>query len=515
MLFSHIKKRTKFDCKVRFKNSKYAGKIAAHGRTMFCILLAFSVLVGGFIGNSITAQATLEELEADAEARKSLPIQSNEIDNWPVGPAISAESAILMDADTGVILYAKNIHKKSYPASTTKLLTCLMAIERGNLDDMVPFSHEAVFSVPGDGSNMGMDEGESITMEQCLYGIMVASANEVANAVGEYISGSIDQFVADMNEYAKELGCTDSHFTNTNGLQDDNHYTSAYDLALISCRYFQNEMLCKIGNTARYHFEATATQPDDFYINNKHRLINGEIPYDGILGGKTGYTDDARQTLVTCAERNGMKLVCVVFKEESPSQFTDTIELFDYGFNNFQVMNISENEEKYQIEASGFLQTGNDIFGSSKPILSIDNDSYVIIPNTISFSDLESEIDYNVSSENRIAQIRYSYHDSYVGCAYLDLAADSTSSYDFDTHIETTDVSVEKTEPEPSQTTTIFVNVKKVLIGILIFGGVTILLFIFRAVITNGQNARRRRNKMKRKQTRRERVRSSFDDFDF
>lgn len=178
-------------------------------------------------------------------------------------------------------------------------------------------------------------------------------------------------------------------------------------------------------------------------------------------------------------------------------------------------MNISENEEKYQIEASGFLQTGNDIFGSSKPILSIDNDSYVIIPNTISFSDLESEIDYNVSSENRIAQIRYYYHDSYVGCAYLDLAADSTSSYDFDTHIETTDVSVEKTEPEPSQTTTIFVNVKKVLIGILIFGGVTILLFILRAVITNGQNARRRRNKMKRKQTRRERVRSNFDDFDF
>ena len=253
MLFSYIKK-----CR----------------HTIICAALTFSVLIGGFLGNSITARATLEELEAAADAHKLLPVQSNEIDNWPIGPAISAESAILMDADTGVILYAKDIHKKSYPASTTKLLTCLIAMERGNLDDMVPFSHEAVFTVPVGGSNMGMDEGESITLEEALYGILVASANEVANAVGEYISGSIEDFISDMNERAAQLGCTDSHFMNTNGLHDDNHYTSAYDLALISSRFFQNEMLCKIGNTSRYHFEATATQPDDFYKNNKHRLIN-------------------------------------------------------------------------------------------------------------------------------------------------------------------------------------------------------------------------------------------------
>lgn len=457
----------------------------------------------------------MEELQAEAEARKSLPIQSNEIDNWPVGPAISAESAILMDANTGIILYAKDIHKKSYPASTTKLLTCLIAMERGNLDDMVNFSHDAVFSVPTGASNMGMDVGQSITLEQCLYGILVGSANEVANAVGEYVSGSLDDFITDMNERAVELGCTDSHFVNTNGLPDDDHYTTVYDLALISSAFFQNEMLCKIGNTARYHFEPTATQPDDFYKNNKHQLINGEIVYEGILGGKTGYTDAARQTLVTCAERNGMKLVCVVFKEESPTQFTDTVELFDYGFNNFQVMNISENEDKYRMESSGFLQTGNDIFGSSKPILSIDSDSYVIIPNTITFNDLDSKIDYSVSDENRIAQIDYSYNGIYVGSAYLNLASDTTSTYEFDTGIETTDVSVEKTETEPASATTIFVNVKKVLLGVLLFAGTVILLLIIRALIVNNTNARRRRNKIKRKQSRRERVRSGFDDFDF
>ena len=485
------------------------------GSGFICHFLVFAILCCGFWATPLTVHATLEELQAAAEARKSLPIQTNEIDNWPVGPAISAESAILMDANTGVILYAKDIHKKSYPASTTKLLTCLIAMERGDLDDMVAFSHDAVFSVPVGSSNMGMDVGESITLEQSLYGILVGSANEVANAVGEYVSGSIDEFVSDMNERAAELGCTNSHFANTNGLPDDDHYTTAYDLALIASAFYQNEMLCKIDNTARYHFEPTATQPDDFFLKNKHQLISGEITYDGILGGKTGYTDAARQTLVTCAERNGMKLVCVVFKEESPTQFTDTVELFDYGFNNFQVMNISENEKRYQIELSGFLQTGNDIFGSSKPILSIDSDSYVIIPNTISFEDLDTNIDYSTSNENRIAKISYSYHDTYVGSAYLNLASDAASTYEFDTNIETTDVSVERVEPDSSDANTIFINVKKVLIGILLFAGIVIILFIVRAIIMNNRNARRRRNRVKRKQTRRERLRSDLDDFDF
>lgn len=481
-------------------------------------LLASAVLCCSLCANTMTVHATYEELTQEAEERKALPIQSNDIENWPAGPAVSAESAILMDIDTGSILYAKNIHKKSYPASTTKLLTCLIAVEQGNLDDMVSFSDTAIFSVPTDGSKIGMDVGESITLEQSLYGILVGSANEVANAVGEYISGSLEEFINLMNERAAQLGCTDSHFMNTNGLHDDNHYTSAYDLALISAAFFQNDMLCKIGNTDRYEFTATATQPDDFILKNKHRLITGEDPYDGILGGKTGYTDQARQTLVTCAEQNGMRLVCVVFKEESPSQFTDTIELFDYGFHNFQLMNISEHEDKYQIEPSGFLQTGNDIFGSSKPILTIDNNSSVIIPNTVSFDDLDSTIDYNVSDENRIAQIEYSYNDTYVGSAYLELAADKASNYEFDTNLETTNISVEKSDEEsagPDQNNIIFINVKKVLIIVLSTAFIMIVLFILRAFTINNRNARRRQNRVKRKQHRRERIRSDFDDFDF
>ena len=214
------------------------------GRTVSLFLVGFLALCSFFSdGLTIAAEAaSLEELQEEAEARKALPIQSNEIDNWPAGPQVSAQAAILMDANTGVILYSKNIHERLYPASTTKIMTALLAMEKGNLDDMVDFSHEAVFSVPADGSNMGMDEGESVSLEECLYGIMVASANEAANAAGEYISGSIDDFVSLMNERAQEIGCTDTHFTNPNGLHDDQHYTSAYDLALISSLFFRNEM---------------------------------------------------------------------------------------------------------------------------------------------------------------------------------------------------------------------------------------------------------------------------------
>lgn len=496
---------------------KYKRQKAVRG---LFVLLAIALFLCGFHADNLIAYATLEELEAEAEERKELPIQSNEIENWPVGPQISAQSAILMDANTGVILYSKNIHERLYPASTTKIMTCLLAMEQGNLDDMVEFSHDAVFTVPADGSNMGMDAGESITLEECLYGILVGSANEVSNAVAEYISGSIDDFVILMNKRAEEIGCKDTHFVNANGLHDTEHYTSTYDLALISSLFFQNEMLCKIGNTARYHFEPTNTQPDDFYLNNKHKLINGEIPYDGILGGKTGYTDNARQTLVTCAEQNGMRLVCIVFKEESPAQFTDTEELFNYGFHNFQVMNISENEDRYNIEATGFLQIGNDIFGSSKPILSIDTDSYVIVPNVVSFSDLDSEMDYSISDENRVAQIRYSYHDMYVGSAYLDLVTESSSTYEFDTNITTSDVSVERVEPESDAESakkqdTIFINVKKVLITILVLAAILIFLFVLRALIANRKTANRRNNRIKRKQRRKSYVRSDFDDFDF
>ena len=228
--------------------------------------------------NAYAAPVTTEDYLAEAEERKLLPIESNQIENWPAGPAIGAQSAILLEANTGVILYAKNIDERLYPASTTKLMTCLIAAEKCQLGETITFSHDAVFSLEPGSSNMGIDEGQAMPLEECLYGILVASANEVANAVAEHIAGSRDAFAEMMNEKAAELGCKNTHFVNAHGLHDDDHYVSAYDLALIAKAFFQNELPAKIGNTASYHFKPTNTQPDDFIKRNKHELITGEIP---------------------------------------------------------------------------------------------------------------------------------------------------------------------------------------------------------------------------------------------
>ena len=171
-------------------------------------ILAFSlyILTYAFFGcGNRSYAASMDALTQAAEDRKSLPVESNEIENWPNGPLIGAESAIVMEAETGIILYSKNIHEQLYPASTTKILTCLIAAENSSLDEMVTFSQEAVFSVTPGGSHMGMDVGEALTMEEALYGVLVGSANETANAVAEHVGGSIEGFSDLMNKRAAEL----------------------------------------------------------------------------------------------------------------------------------------------------------------------------------------------------------------------------------------------------------------------------------------------------------------------
>lgn len=457
--------------------------------------LALSLCLPAFIfyAGSILVQASeLEELAEAMENRKLLPIQSNEIENWPAGPAVGAQSAIVVEANTGVILYSKNIHEKLYPASTTKILTALIAAENSTLDEMVTFSHDAVFSIEKGSSNMGIDAGESLPMEECLYGILLVSANEVSNAVAEHIGGSMEEFARLMNEKARELGCVDSHFANASGLHNDDHYTSAYDLSVIARKFFQNELLTKISGTPTHHFEATETQPDDFILGTHNKLVTHEYSYEGLIGGKTGYTNMARQTLVTCAERNGMKLICVVMKDESPYQFTDTIDLLNYGFNNFEIVNVSENETKFNITNADFFQSNNDIFGSSKPILSLNKSSYLILPKTAVFKDTISSISYDTEDENQIARIDYTYNGVYVGNASVDISTEAVSSYDFDSPMD----DKAQAEEENADENIIFVNIKKVLLFVLVSAGILILLFIAKSLIQNYSFSRRNRRRL-------------------
>lgn len=454
--------------------------------------------------------ASLDELTQAMEQRKELPVESNQIENWPSGPIVGAQSAIVMEANTGVILYSKNIHERLYPASTTKILTCLVAAENSSLDEMVSFSKEAVFTIPVGSSNMGMDVGQSITMEESLYGILVGSANEVANAVAEHVGGSMEAFAGMMNEKAADLGCMNTHFSNANGLHADDHYTSAYDLATIARAFFQNELLAKISGTPSYHFEPTATQPDDFILRTHHRLVTNEYPFEGIIGGKTGYTDNARQTLVTCAEKNGMRLICVVMKEESPNQFTDTIDLLNYGFSNFEVVNVAENETKYNINNADFFQTDNDIFGSSKPIMSLNNASYLVLPKTVSFQDTLSSISYDVDSAHQIANIDYTYNGIYVGSASVDIAADIVSAYDFDASVENSSTS----DTNNGEENIYFVNIKRIMFFVLAAAGILIILFIIKSVIQNYSFSKRRQTRLRWRKRRRDSIRSQYKDID-
>ncbi len=410
------------------------------------------------------------DYEAQAEERKSMPIESNSYENWPLGPAIGAQSAILMDASTGAILYEKNIDEKLYPASITKLLTTYIAVQKCELDEMVTFSQKAIDSINWwEDANMGVNAGTSLPLSDVLYGILVGSANEAAYAVAEHISGSVEEFARLMNETAKELGCTNSHFVTPNGIHDENHYTTARDMAIIAQAFFSNDTLAKMSGTTRFEVPVNDTQTKEgILLTAKSQLLPGKpYAYDGLIGTKTGYTDDARQTLVSCASKEGMKLICVIMKEEAPAQFTDTVALFDYGFDHFDALNISEMDNQYSIDNS-FFTTSIDILGSSKPIIGLEKDGYIILPNTVDFDKVSSKIFYDETSSDEIAFVHYYYQDIFLGKIPLRLAAEEPESFDFG--IQRTQI---VSSPPATNEKTIFINI----IHLFLLAGVIFLLF--------------------------------------
>lgn len=445
--------------------------------------LAFLCAGSLFLSQGLFAHAASYKEERIA-AHQAMPVQSNEITNWPEGPVVSAESAILMEINTGTILYEKNIHKQQYPASTTKILTTLIASEQCSLDEVVTFSHAAVFGIPVGSNHVAMDEGDTLTMEQCLDAILIRSANEVSYAVAEHIGGTWEGFADMMNQRAKELGCVDSNFVNPNGLPDEEHVTSAYDLAMIGRAFFANEMLCKITTTPKL----VLPKEEDTLIDwNKMELLEGhEYAYEYLVGCKTGYTDAARSTLVSCAEKDGLKLICVVLNDESPYQYEDTIALFNYGFSNFEEVNISQTETKYNIDNAGSFYSDNDIFGNSQPILSLNKDDCIILPKTADFTDTISTISYETESKNQAALITYTYNDVYIGSASVDLAVPKEESYTFDTVMEATDT--DSGEEETSEETSfVFVNVLKILAWVGGIAAAILLVVIIRAFLKNYQ----------------------------
>lgn len=452
------------------------------------------------------------DLEKEIELRKSIPIESNQVKNWPDGPVVSAKSAILLDADTGTILYEKNIHEQLYPASITKLMTCLVAIEHSEMDEIVSFSKDAVFGIERDSSNVGIDPGEELTMEECLYSILLASANEVSWAVAEHVGGDLETFVNMMNAKALELGCKNTNFNNSNGLPDPKHYTSAYDMSLIAQEFYQNDILSKISGTLYYTITPTEKQPDEFIMKNHHKMIPPlEFSYEYTLGGKTGFTNAARQTLVTCGEKDGMKLICVVMMDEYPDQYKDTIRLLDYGFEQFQKINISENETTYTMETETFFDTNVDILGSSKKILSINPSKYIIIPKTAVFSDLHSQLTYNSNQNDYLAIITYFFEGKYVGEAQIEISHSSENVFDFGNGY-VTESNTPLTIKEKKHV--VLINIRVFLL-VLLGTSAAIFLFYFLSNSIKRKEVLHLTVSSIRKKTRRKRKRRSNSPYDF
>lgn len=478
-------------------------------RSVAALLLSGSL----FCSQALSVCADTQSNEERLEAQRAMAIQSNETPNWPAGPVVSAEAAILMEADTGTILYSKNIHQKEYPASTTKILTTLIATEQCSLDEVVTFSHDAVFDNPPGSSGIAMDVGQTLTMEQCLNAILIRSANEVCFAVAEHMTGTTDWsvFAGIMNERAKELGCLNSNFVNPNGLPDENHYTTAYDLAMIGRAFFANEMLCKISLSKRLEIPASDTVPETKIENNAMQIIpGGKYAYEYLVGCKTGYTNAARSCLVSCAEKDGMRLICVVLRDEAPLQYEDTISLFNYGFSNFEKVNVSQSETKYNMEDSNRFYGGSDIFGNSKPLLTLNKNDYIILPRTASFEDTSSSISYDTGSEEDAAIITYTYHGVTIGTVHVNFSMEE-SSYSFDTLPE------EQAAPETDaeEKSVVFINTMRVLIVAGIAAGVLLVVLFVRLILRNYQFSSPIRKRSRRRRWHRRRRSDKFRDYDF
>ncbi|MBQ8971097.1 MAG: D-alanyl-D-alanine carboxypeptidase [Lachnospiraceae bacterium] len=450
-------------------------------------LLIFSLL---FSLSSITPvyavnTAPTAEQKAAAEERKLITIESNLIPGWPQGPAIGAQAAILVDAKTGAILYQKNVNEALYPASTTKLMTALLTIENTAMNDIVTFSYDSVHNIEASSSRIGIDEGEELTVEQCLYGLLLGSGNEVAYALAEHVAGSMEAFVNMMNDRAQELGCHNTHFVNANGLPDPEHYTSAYDLSLIARACFKNESLVTISGTRKYTIPPTNLQPEERPLENHHLMVPGlKYEYEGFIGGKTGYTRDARQTLVTCAEREVMRLICIIMKVEAPNQFHDTAALLDYGFDGFMKVNISENENRYTLNSATFFHTNLDIMGSSKPILTLNTTDYVIIPKTAAFEDLAVGVSYDNLPAGAVATLQYSYNGQVVGYTAIEYADDTVAPFDFSNIVryQSRDEIPQKLVPSKN---IVFVNIRNIVLILISVLGAILLVFFVRGLVLN------------------------------
>lgn len=345
--------------------------------------------------------------------------------DWPLDTGCQSEAGIVMDLDSGAVLFAQNIHVQEYPASITKLLTALVVVENASMDEQVTFSHDAVYNVEsGSGNKLQLEEGDVLSVKDCLYVMLLQSSNQAANALAEHVGGSREAFADMMNEKAASLGCRESHFVNPSGLNDPEQLTSAYDMAQIGAAVFGNPTLLEICSTTSATLPPTINNPNGRTYSMEHKLVvtgdsSDENYYPSAVAGKTGYTSLAGQTLVTYAEQDGRRQVAVTLKSTQRTHYSDTKTILDFGFARFKNVSVAENETNY-VTGEEPVTIGDETYSPSD--LYLDEKAVVTLPNDAQFSDADKYLQTEIPAshpEGAVGRIIYTYNDRQIGVAWV------------------------------------------------------------------------------------------------
>ena len=454
------------------------------------------VIVVSILGQSLN----ICDITTYAKAKASLP----------KAPEIVGESAILIEPDTGTVLYEKDPNSKRYPASITKIMTALLTLENCKMNEEVVYSKKNINSLTIEDSNIGCKIGEKMKVKDCVYALMLSSANETATALAEHISGSTQAFSELMNQRAKEIGVTGTHFANANGLHDENHYVTASDMAKIMSEAIKYPAFLDVIHSTTYTIPANNKRKEPYQSVQRHMMLFPTSQYydADVIGGKTGYTDQAGKCLVTYAKRGNVSLISVVLKSNGDVVFEDTKKLLDYGFNNFSFVNVSENDNRFKTNVQDNLVSP---FSTTNTSITVDKDASIIIPNGVSISDLNTEVTFNLT-EDSFATITYKYGKNVMGSAKIKyINSSSTESKKVSTTKETVKTTTAKNtaSTEKSVTTTKtdddkvgkkghsanILTILLLIVFVIIIAGIVIAFILHRRKLNRIRAMKRRRNR--------------------
>lgn len=344
---------------------------------------------------------------------------------------ISAKAAVVMDANSSKVLYAANENAKLYPASLAKIMTAILVLEKanGNYDELVTFSYNSVTKdIDKHSVTIGASAGDQLSIKDCLYSLLLPSANDVANALAEYVAGSINDFVLLMNEKAEILGLTGTNFVNPSGLHDDNQYTTAMDFAKIFQYALKNPMFSQVSSSVSYRHAPIRRYKDpnnsnNQVLNNTSILVPGSgYYYNGAIAGKTGHTNLAGYNLAVAAKKNNMTLICIELGcDKDKYRYTDAKALLDFYFDNYQSLSIKNTDPRFTKPVSTITINDVDIIDSLN--ITCDESYHITMPKSANVNDVTSKVNFQVDdiyNKYAIGSISYYLEDEFIGKCTLE-----------------------------------------------------------------------------------------------